>query len=317
MLSLTSISLSKLMALVRLARFHFLVGTGIAYFIGALMARNETGGVSFSALGLGLSAVWLVQLATQFFNEYVDQPTDRANRYRTPFSGGSGALLTGDLKAASALRAGCVALLLAAVLCLSLTALPTFGFATLTIFGLAVVGAVGYSVPPLALANRGWGEIDTAVIAALLVPLFGYNLQTGRVSLTLILTCLPFAALILANMLNVAFPDYEADQGVGKRTWVVILGPERAARVYSVLLIAGYATPWLTLGWGLPLAVLLAEAATLPLGLLSLREIGRGSYRQPERYWRNTLFGASAVVAVGVAEMVGFIMAGSTQAIGT
>lgn len=154
------------------------------------------------------------------------------------------------------------------------------------------------------------GEPDTAVIVALLVPLFGYNLQTGRVSVILLLTCLPFAALIFANMLNVSFPDYEADRVAGKRTLVVILGPERAARLFVLLLLVGYATPWLTLGWGLPLPVLLAEAATLPMGILSLREIARGGYRRPERFWRNTFLGASAVIAVGLAQVVGFLLAG-------
>ncbi len=302
-----STTLSKFIALIRLARFHFLIGTGIVYLIGALMARNETGRLSAPALLAGLPVVWSVQLAAQFFNEYFDQPTDRANRHRTPLSGGSGVLPAGDLKAETAVRAGRVALLLTALLFLGLPGLPAFGWATSTIFGLAVVGAVGYSVPPLRLAQRGWGEIDVAVIGALLVPLFGYTLQTGRISLTLILACLPFAALILANMLNVAFPDYEADRSVGKHTLVVILGPERAARLYAVLLIVGYAAPWLTLGWGLPLTVLLAEAATLPLGLLSLWEMRRGGYRTPERFWRNTLLGVSAVMAVGVAGMIGFL----------
>ncbi len=303
------------MALVRLARLHFLIGTGIAYLIGVLVARTESGGLSAPALGRGLFVVWLIQLAAQFFNEYFDQPTDRANRHRTPFSGGSGVLVAGELKAEVAWWAGVAALAPAVALFLDLARLPTFGVATVMIFGLAVTGAVGYSIPPLAFANRGWGEIDTAVIVALLVPLFGYNLQTGQISLTLLFACLPFAALILANMINVAFPDYVADRGAGKRTLVVILGPERAARLYALLLIAGYATPWLTLGWGLPLTVLLAEAATLPLGLLSLWEMRRGGYRRPERYWRNTLLGASAVVAVGAAEIIGFLVTGGAPAI--
>jgi 4-hydroxybenzoate polyprenyltransferase len=83
-------SLSKIVALVQLARLHFLVGTGIAYLVGALMARYETGAWNWTAFGIGLLVVWPAQLATQFFNEYYDQPTDRANHHRTPFSGGSG-----------------------------------------------------------------------------------------------------------------------------------------------------------------------------------------------------------------------------------
>jgi 1,4-dihydroxy-2-naphthoate octaprenyltransferase len=303
---------SKIVALARLARLHFLIGTGIAYLVGALMARREDGVWNWTAFGLGLLVVWSAQLAAHFFNETYDQPTDRANRHRTPFSGGSGVLIDGRLKPEVALWAGRAMLLLSTALFIGSGTLPSFGVETAIIFGLALIGAAGYSAPPLSLVNRGWGELDTAVIGALLVPSFGYNLQTGRLSLILILTCLPFAALIFANMLNVAFPDHVADRATGKRTLVVMLGPDRAARLYSFLLVAGYVAPWLTLGWGLPLIVLLAESATLPLGLLSLREVRRGGYRMPERFERNTRLGVSAVMAVGVAEVIGFLVAANT-----
>ena len=116
-------AISKLTALIKLARFHFLIGTSIAYLVGALIARNETGELKLSALALGALVVWLVQLTTQFLNEYFDQATDRLNRYRTPFSGGSGVLLTGALNANAALWAGIAALLLAVMLFLVLTRL--------------------------------------------------------------------------------------------------------------------------------------------------------------------------------------------------
>jgi len=302
---------SKIVALARLARLHFLIGTGIAYLVGALMARHETVAWNGTAFGLGLLVVWSLQLAAQFFNEYYDQPTDRVNRHRTPFNGGSGVLIGGRVKPEVALWAGRTMLLLSTALFIGSGTLPSFGVATALVFVLALIGAAGYSAPPLSLVNRGWGELDTAIIGALLVPLFGYNLQTGQVSLKLLLTCLPFAALIFANMLNVAFPDHAADRATGKRTLVVILGPDRAARLYSVLLVGGYAAPWLTLGWGLPLIVLLAEAAMLPLGVLSLREVRRGGYRTPEHFGRNTLLGISAVVVVGLAEVVGFLLTGA------
>ena len=309
-------SLSKIVALARLARPHFLIGTSIAYLVGALMARRETGTWNWTAFGIGLLVVWSAQLAAQFFNEYYDQPTDRATHHRTPFNGGSGMLIGGRMKPEAARWAGRAMLLLSTALFVGSSILPSFSVVTAIIFGLALIGAVGYSAPPLSLVNRGMGESGTAIIGALLVPLFGYNLQTGQVSLKLLLTCLPFAALIFANMLNVAFPDYDADRVTGKRTLVVILGPDRAARVYGLLLIVGYVAPWLTLGWGLPLIVLLAEAATLPLGLLSLREVRRGGYRTPERFWRNTRLGVSAVMAVGVAEAIGFLIAGSAAPAG-
>lgn len=110
-------------------------------------------------------------------------------------------------------------------------------------------------------------------------------------------------------MLAIAFPDYEADRTTGKRTLVVILGQERAAQLYSGLLVTGYITPWLFLGRG-PLTVLLAEAATLPVAVLSLRELWRGGYRRPDRFRRNTFLGVGTVVAVALSEVIGFLLVG-------
>ncbi len=123
------------------------------------------------------------------------------------------------------------------------------------------------------------------------------------------LALLPFAALVGVMMLAIAFPDYEADRATGKRTLLVVLGQERAAQLYSGLLVTGYVTPWLFLGRG-PLTVLLAEAATLPVAVLSLRELWRGGYRQPDRFGRNTFLGVGTVVAVALSEVIGFILVG-------
>lgn len=202
------------------------------------------------------------------------------------------------------------ALTLSVCMLLVLAQLPTFGIATVVLLGSAALGAAGYSTPPVAFANRGLGELDVTLTLALLVPLFGYNLQTGKLSLSLALTLLPFAALVCANMLAIAFPDYQADRETGKRTLVVILGQERAAQLYSGLLVLGYVAPWLTLGWGLPLTVLLAEAATLPVAVFSLRELWHGGYREPDRFGRNTFLGVGTLVAVALSEVIGFLMVG-------
>ncbi len=294
--------LTRILILAWMARPHFVAGSAIVYFVGALLARSETHALNWTALGVGLGVMWLVQIATHFFNEYFDQPTDALNTHRTLFSGGSGILALGLVSPRTVLWAGTGALLLAILLFLALIPQPTFGLMTVVIFGLAISGAVGYSVPPLALANRGWGELDTSLIAGILAPLFAYNLQTGRVSVTLLWTCLPLAVLVLANMINVAFPDYPADQAAGKRTLVVLLGPQHAAQLFTCVLIIGYAAAWLTLRRSGP--AFLAEVAALPFGTLSLIVLWRGGYRQAQRFGLNTFLGTSAFAAVATAEAI-------------
>ena len=208
--------------------------------IGALVARSETHTLNWTAFALGLVVVWLVQLATHFFNEYTDRSADALNAHRTLFSGGSGMLQTQALSPRAALWAGTSTLVLAILLFLTLASLPTFGPMTALIFGLATLGATVYSVPPLTLAYRWWGVLDTTIIAGFLTPLLAYNLQTGRVSATLVLASLPLVVLVFASPINVALPDYEADRAAGKRTLVVQLGPRRAAWLYTIAMIVGY-----------------------------------------------------------------------------
>ena len=306
--------LTQLTYFLKLTRLQFLLGSGIFYVVGALMARYESGRLDVQMLVLGLVTMWLLQLSTHFLNEYYDQGGDQANRHRTLFSGGSGVLAEGRLAPTVARWAGVGTTILAIMMLVTLTLnFTTFGVTTIGLFTLAAIGAVGYSAPPLAFVERGLGELDATLIVALLVPLFGYSVQTGRSSLTLVLAYMPLAALILANMLNVAFPDFEADRITSKRTLVVILGPDHAARLYAILLAASYMTSWLTLALGVPFMVLLAKAATLPVAALSLWEIWHGGYKLPERYARNTFLGVSVVGAVGLAEITGFLLVGAIR----
>ncbi|MBL1197461.1 MAG: prenyltransferase, partial [Chloroflexi bacterium] len=215
----------------------------------------------------------------------------------------------GLLHPRTALWSAFIALGLSVLGLLWLNALGAVNVGTLVLFGLLVLAAVAYSAPPFMLVQRGLGEVDVTLVFALLVPLFAHNLQTGQLSLVLALTCLPFAALIFAMMLLVGIPDYEADRAAGKGTLVVRIGPERAARWYVVALLLGFISPWLTLGWGLPLEVLLLQMLAAPMVYFSLRSLHGQTYLDPANYLRNLRLGAGALLTIGVIQIIGFLIA--------
>jgi 1,4-dihydroxy-2-naphthoate octaprenyltransferase len=212
------VALPKVLMFFWMARPHFVVGSAMVYSVGALVARSETHQLNWTAFASGLVVMWLIQLATHFLNEYTDREADAFNTHRTPFGGGSGILQMKVLSPRAALWAGTGTLLLGTLLFLTLAAQPTFGPVTVLVFGLATLGATVYSIPPLTLAYRWWGVLDTTIVAGLLTPLLAYNLQTGRVGVTLLLASLPLVVLVLASTINVSLPDYEADRAAGKRT---------------------------------------------------------------------------------------------------
>ena len=301
--------LLQLRDFLRLARLQFLLGSGIFYVIGVLMALHQTGLLDVMALVFGLATMWLLQLSTHFLNEYYDQIGDYSNRHRTFFSGGSGVLAEGRLAPQLARLAALVAFSLAVLLLATATlTFSTFGLTTLVIFSIAAIGALGYSAPPLSLVERGLGELYVTLIVGLLVPLFGYSAQTGKASLMFALACLPCASLILASVISVAFPDFESDRKTLKQTLVVILGPEKAAKLYAVLLTAGYIMSWFIMPLGIPITVVLAQAATMPIAALSLFELKRGGYKIPQHYSRNTLLGVGVVATAGFGQITGFLL---------
>ena len=193
--------LIQLIDFLKLARLQFLLGSGIFYIVGALMARHRTGSLDVVTLVLGLATMWLLQLSTHFLNEYYDQVGDYSNCHRTFFSGGSGVLAKGRLAPQLARLAGLVALSLAVLLLVAVSlTFPTFSLTTLVLFTIAAIGALGYSAPPLSFVEHGLGELYVTLIVGLLVPLFGYSAQTGKASLMFALACLPCASLILASV---------------------------------------------------------------------------------------------------------------------
>jgi 1,4-dihydroxy-2-naphthoate octaprenyltransferase len=100
-------------------------------------------------------------------------------------------------------------------------------------------GAWFYSAPPLALARRGWGEIEASILVTILVPYAGYATQASLLSPSLILACAPLFCLHMAMLIAFSLPDRETDALVGKDTLAVVLGTRTALGLHNVILLTG------------------------------------------------------------------------------
>ena len=160
--------LQKTWAFVKLTRPMFLLGAVLLYLLGAALAWAQGAAVDGMRLLLGQLLVTSIQLTTHYSNEYYDYEVDAAiGPARTPFSGGSGILVSGQLERVVALRAMYVCLALA------ITMLIICGWLSplMVIIGtLGLLGGYFYSAPPLKLEGSGWGELNTGILTALLVP---------------------------------------------------------------------------------------------------------------------------------------------------
>ena len=102
-------AVSRLRALIRLARPHFLVGGVVLHGLGVALARGEGRPLDAQSLLWGQLVVTLGQLLTHFSNDYFDLVADQLHPYRPQWSGGSGVLPAGLLPARWALVAACCA----------------------------------------------------------------------------------------------------------------------------------------------------------------------------------------------------------------
>ena len=234
-----------------------LIGLATAALDGAMLRPAAAFFTVFFAL--------VAHAGINILNDYYDalNGTDAANSERQfPFTGGSRFIQNGVLGLGAAGVFGYA--LLAAVIPagLWLTWTSANGLILVGLAGLFVGWA--YSAPPLKLMSRGWGE--PAVACGWLIVVVGADyVQRGAFSPLPFVAGLSYA-LHVANVLFInQFPDVKADAAVGKRNWVVRLGPQRAR--YGYPLTVGLAYGWLAgavLFGALPWTALIAFAALAP-----------------------------------------------------
>jgi 1,4-dihydroxy-2-naphthoate octaprenyltransferase len=283
--------LTKLIAFIRLARPHFLLGGWLLYALGAVVARYQGYPIDFRVYWVGQLFVSSIQLMTHFLNEYWDVDTDQRNTSRTPFSGGSGMLGPGGFRRETAFTAALVCLAVAIGAAAWLVIQTPIAPAALAIMALAFVGTYFYSSPPVSLVSTGFGEAAASVLVAGLVPALGHVLQAGRPSPLIVLATAPLVMYHFAMLMAFEYPDFLSDEAAGKRTLLVRLGRRRGTAVHNGALIAGIALAALASFLGLPAQVALAVVISSPLVLLQITFVRRMQRGEPFSFTRLTLVG--------------------------
>ncbi len=203
------------------------------YLFGALVALGQGATLQVETLALAAVPLVLASASVHYANEFADYETD-ALTTRTPFSGGSGALVETGTSRWVPLYAGLLSLTLA--LLVTGIFLATDGVtttATAVLVGATVLGWQ-YSVGPLKLAWRGWGEVTNATLGGLLLPVYGAAVLDGPL-LEVALASIPFFLVVLLNLFATQWPDREADATVGKRTLAVQWSRHRCRVAYATI----------------------------------------------------------------------------------
>ncbi|UCD97406.1 MAG: prenyltransferase [Chloroflexota bacterium] len=290
--------------LILLSRPLFLLGGFLVYGLGAGIANYLGASIDWSMYVLGQAYVTTMQLSAQYLNEYFDAPADQENTTRTPFSGGSGVVGEGKLSRETVMWAALTTLTILASLTVVLISTVPISPILVGIVVLAFLGSFFYSVPPVKLANSGYGELTTSFLVANLVPIFAFILQYSELHRLLVMTTFPLTALHLAMMISFEFPDYLNDIKFEKFTLLARVGWERGMILHNILILTAFLLLVLAATFGLPLAIVLPAFIPFPLGILQIWQMRRiASGGKPN--W--TTLGLTSVVLFGsVAYLLAF-----------
>lgn len=300
-------TLVRAWAVVRLGRPTFLLGGVALYGLGALAAVRSGHGFEPGAFVLGLLAVTSIQLMTHYANDYFDYEADRANHTPTRWSGGSRVLVNGELPREVALRAAIAVGFIAPIAGIALLLRqPEHAPAVLVLCGMQVLGW-SYSGPPLRLHSCGLGEPTTALVVPILTPLVGFVLQSSRWEAHLLPLIAPLALLQLAMLLTIELPDQAGDRTVKKRSWVVLLGADRAARIIQLTVAGAFLLAVASIHFGVPLYAVLLWGALLPLGIHLCFQLERGDHAQGWA-WEGLSFSAVALFFLAVVAQIAVLL---------
>jgi 1,4-dihydroxy-2-naphthoate octaprenyltransferase len=220
---------ARILAWMRVIRLQFYPMAFLAYTLGAVAAVSSGGSLNRGLFWLGYLTMFGIELGTVLFNEVYDQDTDIRNRNRSPFTGGSGMVVDGRLADSAVRRAACVSFGFAGLAAL-ITLFTSHSPDAFKLLAYLVVGAglgMGYTVPPVRLSARGWGELTVGFTHSLYLIGYGYLLQSGDLMRTeVVLLALPVFFSVLAAILLAGLPDLGADMNVGKQTLAVRCGPQ-------------------------------------------------------------------------------------------
>jgi 1,4-dihydroxy-2-naphthoate octaprenyltransferase len=269
-----------LLGFIRLTRPLFLLGVAVVFALGAGIASYLGAQINWKAYLLGQAWVSLLQLSTQYFNEYYNAPADLVNPNRTWLTGGSGALGPGKLPRRVALMAALVCMAFLASLTVLVIAQLSPPPEAFLIMSLAFLGAFFYSNPPVNLEKTGYGELTTSVLVGFMVPAFAFILQYGELHRLVAMCAFPMVAAHMAMLLAFDLPDYGNDVKFEKRTLMVRLGWQNGMLLHNIMILSIYLLLLTARAQGLPIFALAAGFLTLPIGLFQIwqmRQIANGA----------------------------------------
>jgi 1,4-dihydroxy-2-naphthoate polyprenyltransferase len=216
-------------------RTRFLLASVIAVTNGLAISIWRYGQFDLLYAILTFGGVICLHASVDLLNDYWDyqRGIDTVTK-RTKFSGGTGVLPGKFLRPKTIYTGGLIFLLIGSFIGVYFVIIR--GITVAIILGFAIAAIYFYSTT---IVNLGLGEVFVAAKSTMIV-LGSFYVQTGVIESSAVYIGVIIGILSASVLFINSFPDYEADGSKGRRTLVILLGKQKASKIFRILLIFPY-----------------------------------------------------------------------------
>jgi len=248
----------------RVIRVRFLLASVIAVSVGLSLNWQQNSSIDPLDAILIFAGVMALHASVDLLNDYWDfkRGIDTKTK-RTKMSGGTGVLPEGLLKPSSVYRAGIVFLIIGSVI--GSYFVITDGIIVGIILGFAILSIYFYSTK---IVDSGLGEFFVAVKGSMIV-IGTYYIQSGQITIESILGGIVVGVLSSLVLFIASFPDHDADKSKGRKSLVIAVGKQKAAKLFWIFPLLSYFAIILGVSTNLFPLVSLITLLTIPLMIKS------------------------------------------------
>ena len=220
----------------RVIRVRFLLASVIAVSTGLSINWWQNTSIDILDSLLIFSGVMALHASVDLLNDFWDfkRGIDTKTK-RTKMSGGTGVLPEGLLKPSSVYRAGIIFLIIGSTIGAYFVIID--GIIVAVILGFAILSIYFYSTK---IVDSGLGEFFVAVKGTMIV-LGTYFIQSGEITIESILSGIVIGVLSSLVLFIASFPDHDADKSKGRKTLVIVIGKEKAVKIFWIFPLISYA----------------------------------------------------------------------------
>ena len=248
----------------RVIRVRFLLASVIAVSVGLALTWQQNSSIDLLDAILIFAGVMALHASVDLLNDFWDfkRGIDTKTK-RTKMSGGTGVLPEGLLKPSSVYRAGIVFLIIGSVI--GSYFVITHGIIIGIILGFAILSIYFYSTK---IVDSGLGEFFVAVKGSMIV-IGTFFIQSGEITIESILGGIVVGVLSSLVLFIASFPDHDADKSKGRKSLVIAVGKEKAAKLFWIFPLISYVAIIIGVSTNLFPLVSLITLVTIPLMIKS------------------------------------------------